>query len=365
MAQTTYKGLEVQATGANAGTWGTVLNTQALEYIDLNLGGIITVALTNVNVTLSATESRSVLVRLTGTLTGNVVITTACMGFFVVTNATTGAFTVNFTNGTGTSAEAVQGFSTLIISDATNGCRLGNNPPASAYVDGSIATVDLADDAVTFAKIQNITTSRLLGRTTASSGNTEEIAVGSGMTFTALALDVAVPSPSRLISTTTVSAQASLPVTSGIDSTYDEYELHVAELRPSTNAVAISFQVSTDGGSTWKTSGYNSSVVLAISNGGTSATGAITTGVALTESAFTASSSTSYSWRGVIRFWPNGTATRKNIMVQGSYYSGTQFVSATSAGVWDGGNDAVTAFRLIASSGNISGTVRLIGVKNS
>jgi len=147
MPSTTYKGLEVQVTGSNSGTWGSVLNTQALEYLDLNLGGIITVALTNVNVTLSATQSRSVLIRLTGTLTGNVVITTACMGFFVVTNATTGAFTVNFTNGTGTSAEAVQGFSTLIVSDSTNGCRAGNDAPGDVFVaSGASASEGLVPD---------------------------------------------------------------------------------------------------------------------------------------------------------------------------------------------------------------------------
>lgn len=147
MPQTTFKGLEVQATGANAGTWGTVLNTQALEYVDLNLGGIVTVALTNVNVTLTASQSRNALIRLTGALTGNVVITTACQGFFIVTNATTGAFTVTFTNGVGTSATAVQGYSTLIASDLTNGCRIGNDIPGAVFVaSGASANEGLVPD---------------------------------------------------------------------------------------------------------------------------------------------------------------------------------------------------------------------------
>lgn len=38
-----------------------------------------------------------------------------------------------------------------------------------------ITTADLADDAVTFAKLQNIATDRLLGRTTASAGSVEEL----------------------------------------------------------------------------------------------------------------------------------------------------------------------------------------------
>lgn len=56
---------------------------------------------------------------------------------------------------------------------------------------GTVATAGIADDAVTFAKFQNITTSRLLGRTTASSGNVEEITVGSNLSFASTTLDLA------------------------------------------------------------------------------------------------------------------------------------------------------------------------------
>ncbi len=49
---------------------------------------------------------------------------------------------------------------------------------------GTIATAGVADDAITFDKTQNIATSRLLGRQTASSGNIEELTVGGGIEFT-------------------------------------------------------------------------------------------------------------------------------------------------------------------------------------
>ncbi len=42
----------------------------------------------------------------------------------------------------------------------------------------------LADDSVTFAKMQNIATDRLIGRDTASSGDPEELTVGGGIEFT-------------------------------------------------------------------------------------------------------------------------------------------------------------------------------------
>lgn len=123
MATTSNKGYELQTTGSNSGTWGSVLNSDVFQIIDNNLGAITTKALTNVNVTLSASESQSAILRLSGTLTGNVQITTSCYGFFFVENLTTGSFTVTITNGAGSSFVAPQGARSTVISDSTNGIR--------------------------------------------------------------------------------------------------------------------------------------------------------------------------------------------------------------------------------------------------
>lgn len=48
-------------------------------------------------------------------------------------------------------------------------------------LDATIATSDIADDAVTYDKIQNVTSGRLLGRSTAGAGSVQEITVGSGL----------------------------------------------------------------------------------------------------------------------------------------------------------------------------------------
>lgn len=73
--------------------------------------------------------------------------------------------------------------------------------------DGGVATGSLVNDAVTFAKMQNIATARLLGRTTASSGDIEEITVGAGLTLSGGQL----------------SSSATAAVGSVINSTYAEY----------------------------------------------------------------------------------------------------------------------------------------------
>lgn len=57
------------------------------------------------------------------------------------------------------------------------------------YTDGSgTLNAVIKDDAVTFAKMQNIATDRLLGRATASSGNVEEITIGTGLALSGGAL---------------------------------------------------------------------------------------------------------------------------------------------------------------------------------
>lgn len=53
---------------------------------------------------------------------------------------------------------------------------------------GTVATDGIANQAVTYAKIQNVATNRLLGRATAGSGVVEEITIGSGLSLTGTTL---------------------------------------------------------------------------------------------------------------------------------------------------------------------------------
>lgn len=77
-----------------------------------------------------------------------------------------------------------------------------------------VVTAEIADDAVTYAKLQNISaTDRLLGRDTSGAGNAEELTVGGGLEFTgsggvqrsALTGDVTASAGSN---TTTIAANA-------------------------------------------------------------------------------------------------------------------------------------------------------------
>lgn len=126
MATTVNKGYDLQATGSNAGTWGATLNTSVFQIIDNNLGAITTKALSSSNVTLSASESQSAILRLTGTLSASVQVTTSCLGFFFVENLTTGAYSVTVTNGVA-GIVVPQSARATVISDSTNGCRIASD----------------------------------------------------------------------------------------------------------------------------------------------------------------------------------------------------------------------------------------------
>jgi hypothetical protein len=74
---------------------------------------------------------------------------------------------------------------TLGIPDAAaDGTTKGAATFASADFAATAGVVSLKNDAVTFAKMQNIGTDRLIGRDTAASGDPEEVTVGGGLEFT-------------------------------------------------------------------------------------------------------------------------------------------------------------------------------------
>lgn len=65
-----------------------------------------------------------------------------------------------------------------------NSAAVADGDKGDITVSGGGTTWTIDNDAVTYAKIQNVTTDRLLGRDTAGSGDVEELTVGGGIEFT-------------------------------------------------------------------------------------------------------------------------------------------------------------------------------------
>jgi hypothetical protein len=156
-------------TGENAGTWGEKTNDnlnviqQAIAgYGEQSIAGSAqTTALTIANSpTLSV--ARNIVIKLTGTITGNQIVTvpSGIEKTWIVSNGTTGAFTVEFktVSGTGTTWSATDKAIKILYSDGTN-----INAVDITTLSGTVASAQIANLAVTSAKLASfaVTEARL------------------------------------------------------------------------------------------------------------------------------------------------------------------------------------------------------------
>eukprot|EP01043_Picozoa_sp_COSAG02_P031006 COSAG02_NODE_2004_length_10133_cov_24.530297_16_plen_191_part_00 len=114
MASTyTDLGIELMATGENAGTWGTKTNANLnlIEqltggYLEVSIaGGAGTTALDIDNGALTGTAQQRV-IKLTGSITGNRIVTFPLLteNFYIIENGTSGAYTVQLKAASGSGA---------------------------------------------------------------------------------------------------------------------------------------------------------------------------------------------------------------------------------------------------------------------
>ena len=139
-------GVELQATGENAGTWGTKTNTN-LQIVEQISGGYTTQAVTDgADTTLSVSDGSTGatlshrIIEFTGSLTAsrNVTIPLDVQNFYFLKNATSGSQNVVFkyATGTGTSATIANGKTVIAYAKADDGTNPG------------IDTISLASDLV-------------------------------------------------------------------------------------------------------------------------------------------------------------------------------------------------------------------------
>jgi hypothetical protein len=126
-------GIELMATGENAGTWGTKTNTnlQIVEkaiagYVEqaVTSGGTTALSITDGDTTESTSVARHAVIKLTGTISGNSIVTVpdSIEKVYIVTNGTSGAYTVQFktASGTGITFGVSEKTTRLVYSDGTN-----------------------------------------------------------------------------------------------------------------------------------------------------------------------------------------------------------------------------------------------------
>jgi len=169
MASTyTPLGIELQATGENAGTWGTKTNTN-LQIIEQISGGFTQQALTSggtVTLAVSDGSTGAVMshrvIEFTGSLSGNAVVTIPLdtQNFYFLRNSSSGAYTVQFKYASGSG-------SSVTFSATDKGDKLvvakGNDSTNPDIVEISLATAGTVTETGTQTLTNKTLTSPKIG----------------------------------------------------------------------------------------------------------------------------------------------------------------------------------------------------------
>jgi len=167
--------LELMVTGENAGTWGDKTNTN-LNLVQQAIAGVESIALTDggdVALTMSdaaLSNARNMVLKLTGTLTSasTLSIPDSIEKFYIIdASAVTGPtnLTVKTVSGTGFTLDAAKIYA--CYTDGTNVTEVSLDTLGGtigfADITGTVATAQIADNAITTAKISDnqITTAKI------------------------------------------------------------------------------------------------------------------------------------------------------------------------------------------------------------
>ena len=118
--------LELQASGENSGTWGTITNNNVTK-LESAIKGYVSVAIASTTDSLTATdgttadEQSNAIIKLTGSLTNNTTMQCeAVENWYIVDNATTmGTYTLGFKPAGGTATNLVAGSKHILYTDGS------------------------------------------------------------------------------------------------------------------------------------------------------------------------------------------------------------------------------------------------------
>lgn len=163
------------------------------------------------------------------------------------------------------------------------------------------------------------------------------------------------------LTTTTAAGSAAAAITTGFSADYSTYVIYYKNVSAATTSSTFYMQCSTNGGSTWLSTGYDSRCFTA--NAG-SAYSSSTTNAICGEAAQWSSSNTG---SGVVHIHNIGTSANTTYDGNGCYpsvFAGGARGVALFAGAFPTGI-TINAIRFVMSAGNISGTFSLFGIKES
>jgi hypothetical protein len=176
----------------------------------------------------------------------------------------------------------------------------------------------------------------------------------------------------KLISSQTASNSASLSFTTGINSTYKEYQFYFIDIHPRTDSVQFQFNLSTDSGSNYNVTKTTTSFGSDHNEADTYAFIGYGTGSDLAQS----TSDQVFSWGGTTvgsgadenmvgylqLFNPSSTTYVKHFISVSQMNSSDDYSHQTFTAGYGNTTSAINAVRFQMSSGNFDGTILLYGI---
>jgi hypothetical protein len=173
----------------------------------------------------------------------------------------------------------------------------------------------------------------------------------------------------KLISSQTASNSASLSFTTGIDSTYKEYQFYFIDIHPRTDAVDFTFNMSTDAGSnynvtkttTYFRAGHDEADTLTLLGYRTDEDLAQST--AFQTISFSVGNGADESCVGSLQlFNPASTTYVKHFISVSNIYVNNDFTRNDFMAGYGNTTSAVNAVQFKMASGNFDGTILLYGI---
>jgi hypothetical protein len=174
-----------------------------------------------------------------------------------------------------------------------------------------------------------------------------------------------------LLSSQTASNSASLSFTTGIDSTYKEYQFWLINIHPRTDAVSFTFNLSTDSGSNYNVTKTSTSFGAYNIESGSSTSLSYATSYDLAQStAFqplntngTIGSGADESIEGSLSlFNPASTTYVKHYIARCNYYNFADYTVDCFTAGYGNTTSAVNAIQFKMDSGNFDGTILMYGI---
>jgi hypothetical protein len=176
----------------------------------------------------------------------------------------------------------------------------------------------------------------------------------------------------KLISSQTASDSASISFTTGIDSTYKEYQFWFIDINPATDDVNFQFNMSTDAGSNYNVTKTTTAFLAEVSESGTfsglnyqtaSDLAQSTAFQRITTSIGNASDESAVGYMSL--FNPASTTYVKHFISTSQFYfpdASVDFTMNMFVAGYGNTTSAINAVRFQMSSGNFDGTILLYGI---